>query len=746
MKILSCFIAGFGKFTSQNFEFSSSLTVIKEDNGWGKTTLADFLKCMLFGMDNGRNRALSSNDRAKYEPWRGGAYGGYLIFSVGEKTYRVERSFGKTAAMDTTRIYDSNNMLCYDFGEKGERLGESIFGVNAESFKRSVYIPQGEIQTGGMPEDMKNRLLALLNTGGQSENGAARALEKLDEADRLLRSRRRPLKGKLDEIDEKIEILTRKQWEKESNIEKARLLRSQAVQAEQELLVCGKRIEETDKKIEDFSRQKEKEARRETARGAQEELNRINGELGETTAFFKGVDPSTVNVDGLQKAVTEFYALKEQQVKLEEDISSISPIAQERSGVVTQLQTIGKTLESYHSVIEETAKRQGAGTSRRKGRKIIPPKRKSNTWILLAGLLLAFAGCILTVELMAAGLALLGIGLFGMAFVALRAMPRYEKRENTATQEQQPDEQLVKEYTTLCDEYNRLKEELKKYPPDAESRKEKLLLEREGIVNRMRGIEQGICNFLGNFAFVEQYDYRACVSILREKMALHKRLTEEKLERESKISSFTDKETEVSVVYSSTDLEIIRREKSGAEERKEQLLSLRAQALSQAERLEMEVAGDFIGERERLLEEKSRLELRHKAILLAKDFLLRAKENMASRYLDPVESSCKRYLAQFDLKEGGMVRFTASGEPICEEYGKMRELEYYSTGLKELIGLCTRVALVDAVFKKETPVLIMDDPLTDLDDYKTAKAKAWIKSLSARYQIIYLTCKNERKI
>ena len=73
-------------------------------------------------------------------------------------------------------------------------------------------------------------------------------------------------------------------------------------------------------------------------------------------------------------------------------------------------------------------------------------------------------------------------------------------------------------------------------------------------------------------------------------------------------------------------------------------------------------------------------------------------------------------------------------------------MEYYSAGLKELIGLCMRVALVDTVFVKEPPVLIMDDPLTDLDDLKTAKAKAWIKSLSARYQIIYLTCKNERKI
>lgn len=747
MKLISCFIAGFGKFSSQSFEFSPSLTVIKEDNGWGKTTLADFIKCMLFGMDNGRNRAIDCNDRMKYEPWKGGAYGGYLLFSCNQKTYRVERSFGKTAGMDSVRVYDSNNMLCYDFGEKAERLGELLFGVDAESYEKSVYIPQGEIKTGALPDDMKGRLLSLLSTGGQGENSASRAIEKLDEADRALRSRRRPLKGKLDEIDEKLELLYRQQREKAQNMENARALRMQAAQAEREISDCGKRLETLNKALEETALKKEREARMETARGIKEELERLKKTLDSLSVFFKGVDPLTVNTDGLTNAVTEFYALKEKCEKTEKTLSELSPVIQEKAALFSQLQTLKNTLDSYEKLLNESGGRTGAGTRRKRGKKIIPPKRKSNAWILAAGLLLSCIGAILSSETLV-GFALLGVGLVGMLFVFIRTLPRYEKVEGEEEErsEKQANEEIVQEYSRLGAEFNAVRDKLRAYPADAESRKERLSVEREGMKNRMAGLEKGIRNFLSNFAFAETYDYRSCVMILKEKTEEYKRCKEGYTEREKRLSEFSFEErSEEGQIYSVADVTLLKKEKGELEERKEKLLSYRAQLLSEAENSEKRISGDLASEEETLLEEKNRLERRRKAILAAKEILLKAKENMASRYLEPVENSCRHYLAQFDVKEGN-VCFTAEGTPLCEEQGKRREIDYYSAGIKELIGLCTRVALIDAIYTKEPPVLIMDDPLCNLDDHKTAKAKAWIKSLSARYQIVYLTCKNDRKI
>ncbi len=55
-------------------------------------------------------------------------------------------------------------------------------------------------------------------------------------------------------------------------------------------------------------------------------------------------------------------------------------------------------------------------------------------------------------------------------------------------------------------------------------------------------------------------------------------------------------------------------------------------------------------------------------------------------------------------------------------------------------------ALVDAIFNQEKPVLILDDPFVNLDDEKTEKAKKLVKELTKRYQVLYLTCKKERRL
>ena len=62
MRILSCYIAGFGKLVNKKIDLKE-LTVIKQDNGWGKTTFADFIRCMFFGLDGGRKKEIAENDR-----------------------------------------------------------------------------------------------------------------------------------------------------------------------------------------------------------------------------------------------------------------------------------------------------------------------------------------------------------------------------------------------------------------------------------------------------------------------------------------------------------------------------------------------------------------------------------------------------------------------------------------------------------------------------------------------------------
>ena len=353
MKILSCYIAGFGKFSNRSFDFSSDLVVIQEENGWGKSTLADFLKCMLYGMDNGRSKSVSSNDRIKYEPWNGGAFGGALTFSINGRTYRIERSFGKTPSGDSIRIFDGNNMPTDVFGRNGENLGETLFGVDKESYQRTVYIPQGGIDLRGMPDDMKNKLLSLLGGGETNGNGAEIALEKLDNAERSLRAKRRPAKGKLDEIDERLAYVSRQKAENTQLQAEIARAEERIVVLNEEIADCEKRLSEVSVNLEKFSRSQEMETKRGFFRETQAQLSQLDGELSDIAAFFGNLDPLKVNIVGLEKNVTEFYSLQKELLEIEKELRDAETALRDKEGLEAQYKASEKAMISYELLLEK---------------------------------------------------------------------------------------------------------------------------------------------------------------------------------------------------------------------------------------------------------------------------------------------------------------------------------------------------------------------------------------------------------
>lgn len=487
MRFVSCFVSGFGKLCNQSFDLNKDVVEIKMKNGGGKTTLATFLESMLFGLENSRSRLVEENARLKYEPWQGGVYGGSLTFIHAGKTYRMERKFGKTPSADTVKLYDKSNMPCYDFGENVSNLGELIFGVNRETYKRSAYIPQGGVLNGGVPEDAKARLIALLSTDGEKETGANGAMKRLDEAERKLRARRAPAKGKLDEIDAELERLAR----------------------------------------------------------AMTDCERVAGEAREERA--------------------RVLALKSELSKTE------------------------------------------------KGKAEKGKKKRNPALLMLSAVLLA-------------------IGLLSLATFPILGLP---------------------------------------------------------------------CLLLGGALILA--------------FGVGKK----------------------------------QRSDRGSGKERERLIAELARREVQAENLEKQAYAyaDYKAQIDRLTVEKARLEKRLRAIRTAKELLLKARSNMASCYLAPVEEKCKVYAEILSENEMETVRLTAEGTPIVDERGSFKQVSHYSAGTQDLIGLCIRLALAEAVFEKgNPPVLVLDDPLVNLDDEATKQAKKLIRSLSKKYQIVYFTCKEERRL
>ena len=66
MKLVSCYIENFGKLQAQSFDFSDGFNSVLQKNGYGKTTLANFIKAMFYGMSATTKKDLDQNDRRKY--------------------------------------------------------------------------------------------------------------------------------------------------------------------------------------------------------------------------------------------------------------------------------------------------------------------------------------------------------------------------------------------------------------------------------------------------------------------------------------------------------------------------------------------------------------------------------------------------------------------------------------------------------------------------------------------------------
>lgn len=155
MKLKTCHIENFGKITDTDFKFNASLTTFCRENGYGKTTLATFLKAMFYGLDSDRSNS-AFNDRRHFYPFAGGAYGGYVTFEAGGKTYKIERFFDeKSETKDTLTIY-CNGVVMPDFGEEA---GEKFFGIDKPSFERTIFVSGTEIDiasTGSINTKLNN--------------------------------------------------------------------------------------------------------------------------------------------------------------------------------------------------------------------------------------------------------------------------------------------------------------------------------------------------------------------------------------------------------------------------------------------------------------------------------------------------------------------------------------------------------------------------------------------------------------
>ncbi len=706
MKILSLYIVGFGKFVNQSFDFSKDIVVIKEDNGWGKSTLADFIECMLFGMENARSKTVENNPRIKYAPFTGGAFGGSLTLSYGGKIYRVERQFGKTVAGDRACVYDENNACLSATGKNGEPFGELLLKINRDSYKKCAYISQVDGGEKALPVDTKTRLLSLLSVSGAS-GGADIALEKLDQAERNLRAKRKPAKGKLDVLDERIEELYRKENECARAGDRAKEYTTALAETQ-------KSLQAIERELEELQRKKEYQVNAQAHAVFTATKEEAKRKLESLSAFFQGIEnPESINLDGAKETLLRYQETEKELARLEETLKNVQ--AGEEQALTERLEETEELVRSYERIQGQPPK-----AKKRKKRpfiKYLPP-----VFCALGLILTVFGGAYISAT------PILGYPLFFLGIVFL-AYAGYRLLKGGKADKGSADDGYAQAIEKRDSILEKLAEIKRVKNSDAWRKQEELLASKSSQGKTLDW-------FFAHFPFAEGYTYPLMMEKLEENITAYRNCKE--LLSQTSLSQPENIAVEDITTLRFKIIELNSQKTALTEERARLKTALEREEKSYDERVL------YASEIQLCEAEKSRLENRLTAIRSARELLVRARENMATKYLAPVESACKKYLSVMGFPKETQVIFTGNGEALLREGGRTIEREYYSVGLNETLDLCLQLALYETLFTGEKPPMILDDPLVNLDDDKTDKAKKLLRNVAQNRQIIYFTCKAER--
>ncbi len=770
MYIKSCYIENFGRFHEFNIEFERGLNVIKEDNGWGKTTLMAFIKAMLYGMTY-RPNAKEFYDRRKYEPWGGGKFGGYMIFEADGNEYKVTRFFGKKDVQDEFELTDMSTGKASD--AYSEKLGEELFGIDMDSFERSVFI------SGEKRATITDGINAKLNNLIENADDIGNFDKAYDNLDKVIKNlHKRGGGGEIQKKTEQIKVLEEKCKDCDSKLELIGLYQNNI----SEYTLNKQEYEQNISKIDDTISKAELYNKSEQYKILKRRKSESESELDKFKQFFDKYMPSNdelakyhsicAEIDSIKHGIEALGEVKKCDEDEEDRINECVGYYKEAVSINNQLK--GES-EKYNTLREECNELEEE----------LEETSESKQGIVLKVILLILSlgvmgfGIIETVKkLIPYGVIILTVGavlalVFALLIVVtlLRNKELEIKHRNAITRKLECEAELedIKKYAL----------ELKKTGQEYEAKYTAFINTRHAnptgdFIEDLAGIRENYNKYcrLADYkkelsskekliaAFLEYYDcgyndsasYYDKLQIIRDNLRdyvfceeNYAKLCEELASFEAvndieKILSIAGKEPEY------IDIATLQRERSTLQSEADRLSGLinRAQKTIDDTGLEVDRRQEYESEIARLKEEVTYLEDKYKIFTLTRNMLEAAREKLSTRYMADMKAAFKKYLDIFEVSDN--IKIGLELDTRLEKNGKEWDSKYFSSGYADMADICVRLALVDAMFKEEQPMIVLDDPFVNFDDNKLLKVRRAIEVLAEDKQIIYTICSNTRKI
>jgi len=808
VRFIECYVENFGTLHAYKKVFSEGLNSIIAENGYGKTTLSVFIKCMLYGMEDTKRTQLEENDRKHYMPWGGGRCGGTLSVEVFGVRYRIERSFGNRASEDTFSLYN------LDTGEKScdysSNFGEEVLGIDRDGFERTIFLSERNLWGKNDNKSISAKLSDLVGCDG--DIGAMDgALKRLEDGRKFYykaggRGEIGELRGRISECELQI-----------SQIER---LRAQSLSAEDGLATLKGEISKLVEKRTALEANRavllEKKSRLALAEqydGKMRSLMQDSLRLEELRLFFGGEPPSAEEIDEAAYKRLEAEKLNKNAHRYREN-DEYDALSLRFEGK-TDVSEVEKTYSAAKALPEKEAQLERLIEAMPKSSKYFLKrtpkkeelialekslKKKNGALLISFAIAMIMLGTVLCLVFLPAALAAFAVGIILLVpgiiaskkssavtaehFISelsdeplpkrsellsylgflIEELEAAEAVSNTASkavfEKDKLESEISAEKAALAEFVARLGGEGDVYSAAEEIREsylkyykmaasaQKSALDRRDALKRAERLNFEADEFLSRYQTESGEPFSELKRKLTEYSYLEKSLAEKKLEcAELKEkyglgagSTFRQEELyslEQDLASTSTAISVKEREAAAIESRLK----------NDAERIEQ---GFELAEKKAELEEKLALcEHRLDVIVRTKRFLTDSKNSMTAKYLGKTRTAFDKYRSIIEGAESSEARefmLDTSFSLTVTEGGKSHPHAAYSRGTRDLYALATRLALSDALYDRELPPLILDDPLANLDDGKLRLAKSVLREISKSRQIIYFTCQKNRNI
>lgn len=704
MIIEACHIAQFGKWKDADFSFSPGKNSFLWDNGYGKTSFIYFFKLMFYGVSGDRKQDLEENERKHYMPFQGASFGGRIIFRIGEKRYRLERSFGLKKSEDSFRLFDEDSGK--ESKDYSENIGEELFSLDAESFQRVCMISHEDLHF-----SMNSRMHAKLGNVAEDQED----MKKFQQVQTILKDGINALSpnrrtGNIFKLKMQEEELSSGLYGKEA-------LENAVLSIEKEVLSLTEkeaRRKEEGKALEAELSQRisEKDSLGKWMSYAQKKEEWEKAEYRYENALKWYYQDRFSDIPEEKKALLwkeEMQSLQEQIHSIKKEIEKVSEVSGENvdveagkeEGIVLPLEEA--SVPGASRAKKDTSKNETFGNvTKEMGQYGTSPV----VLFALVGLgllfVLLFFGKLFGMPL---GLPSALFLLLGILSLSLCFFLWWSGEQKKRTWKEKQEEEEARQRKQQAIRFASLEE----------------LLSRFHKLEDMQDLEMEAAGRKEEFLrFVEEEGGEQAFSLLEEKQK--------------------EWEEGPSLEESRRKLEEFRKEE---EERREEIRKKRAEREAKVRDLE------FLEEQERLLEqrkeEREALEKRYNLLQKTKAYLEMAKERFALQYKEPILEAFQKYFQsicteplQFQMSEDLELSFV--------DRGLSREQGYLSEGLQDLCRFCQKLAIFDAMFREEKAFLLLDDPFSHLDEKNGARARALLEELAESRQIFYFTCSEERKL